>query len=160
MPIEPYHEVRSGVRIGFESTASAKLTVAPKPDQSVSPESCLNTLHIAYAGPGSWLTIEVSLEWSELATAERYQLAIYGEPDRFMTGRADLRLPLKDGGSTDTTFSPFEMAPELKGTNRSGELKLPDIAGLDTSRKPMLLLFFDTKAKLAITLNYINLYFS
>ena len=100
------------------------------------------------------------MEWSELASAERYQLAIYAEPDRFITVRADLRLPLKDGGFADATFSVFEMEPGLKGTNRSGELKLPDIAGLDTNRKPLLLLFFDTKTKLAITLNYINLYFS
>ena len=160
MPIEPYHEVCNGVQVGFESTASVKLTVAPKPDHSVSPENCLNTLNISYAGPGSWLTIEAGLEWSELASAERYQLALYGEPDRYMTGRADLRLPLKDGGFADATFSTFDIEPGLKGTNKSGELKLPDIAGLDTSRKPLLLLFFDTKAKLAITLNYVNLYFS
>jgi len=160
LTVEPYREISPGVHLGFDGTAVVGLTVEPKQDHTVSPETCLNTLEIVFSGQSRWRTLEAACSWTELSFAKNYQLACYAEPDRPVVCRTILRLPLKDGTESDLAMAPFELRPGQRNTNRSGTLDLPDCTKLDASRNPRLLFFFDSDGDLKIRLDYINFYFA
>ena len=109
----------------------------------MSPEICLNSLEIAFAGTSRWLTLEVACSWVEIAGAERYQLNVCGEPDHAIACRPLLRLPQRDGSSVECTLSPLILAPGRRSGTTSGELALPDLVTADTSQPLSVLLFFD-----------------
>jgi len=158
--VEPYQEISQGMHLGFDDTATVSLTIEPKQDHAVSPETCLNTLGIVFSGQSRWLTVEAVCSWAELSSAENYQLACYAEPDRAVVCRTVLRLPLKGGTESDLTLATCELQPGQRNTNRSGALDLPDSTTLDASRNPKLLFFFDCDRDLKIRLDYINFYFA
>ena len=61
--VEAYRPVHPGVHFGFDPTASVTLVVRPKRRHAMSPEICLNSLEIAFAGTSRWLTLEVACSW-------------------------------------------------------------------------------------------------
>jgi hypothetical protein len=158
--VGPYEPIAPGIALGFEQTASAMLKVHRKRFQTVSPETCLNTLEFRFSGASRWLTLEAEIPWSEFAGAERYQLNISAEPDHPINGRVVLRLPQREGGDIDHDIAGYFLAPGRQSSAASGELKLPDINSADTARKPLVLFFFDLRQELTILVHYINLYFA
>jgi hypothetical protein len=159
-PVERYRPLSPGVHIGFDKSADVQLTVEPKLDHSLSPESCLNTITLSYTGTSRFLSLEVYCSWADFSGAQRYQLGVYGVADRPVSCRAVLRLPKKDGGFVDQQFSSFELRPNERTRNSSGPLLLPEELELDRERKPQVLFLFDPSNDLEIRLDYINLYFA
>lgn len=159
-PVERYRPLSPGVHLGFETSAEVRLTVEPKTDHTLSPETCLNTLRLSYSGASRFLSLEAYGSWADFSGAQRYQLGVYAVPDRRVSCRAVLRLPKKGGGFVDQQFSSFELHPNERARNPSGPLLLPEELEMDRERKPQLLIFFDTQSDLELRLDYINLYFA
>jgi hypothetical protein len=159
-PVEAYRTLSPGVHIGFQGGAEVQLTVEPKIDHSLSPESCLNTVRLSSRGASPFLTLEAYCSWAEISGVQRYQLGVYAVPDRTVACRAVLRVPKKDGGFVDHQFSTFELHPDDRARNPSGPLLLPEDLEMVRDRNPQLLLFFDTANDLDLRLDYINLYFA
>ena len=155
----PYEPVAPGVHFGFDTTATVSLHVRPKTSHSVSPEACLNVLKLAYSGRSRWLTVEAACSWAELATAERYQIALHAEPQRLIRVEAMLRLPQNDGNHLHHHFATLKLEPNRRAHVSAGQLKLPDLGNADHNGTPLLLLFFDPEQDLQLQLNYINAYF-
>jgi len=158
--IQRYQQISPGVHFGFEDSSSARLIVRPKQNYTASPETCLNSLDIAFSGASRWFTLEAMCSWTELAAAERYQLSLTAEPDRAIRCQAVIRLPQRDGSFSDHGFASLELQPGRRAAVSAGELKLPDLGTADTSKAPMLLLFFGTEDALRLRLDYINIYFA
>ena len=156
----PFQQASPGIRIGFEPTARVRLTVLPKHDHTVSPDSCLNVLRLAYAGASRWFSLDVTLAWPELENARRYQLGLSMRPSRPIICRAVLRLWQKDKQYIELDLAEFVLDPDQNNYNCSGELTLPDSLLLDHDSDPLFLVLFDTNAVSEIELNYLNLYFA
>ena len=72
-----------------------------------------------------------------------------------------LRLFARDGGFSDHFFVTLGFDPQTPLAVRDGELRLPDLAAVDTARPPLLMFFFaDPKEGLTVRLDYINVYFA
>jgi hypothetical protein len=158
--VEPWQTVSRRVQIGFEPTAEVQLTVEPKPDHSLSPEACLNTVTITYSGQSQYLCLAAWCTWADVEAAQRYQLGVYGVPNRTVSCRAALRLPEKGGTDRDVELSLFTLRPEERACNPSGPVLLPGDMEVDRERYPMLVIRFDTRLDLEIRLDYISVYFA
>jgi hypothetical protein len=114
-----------------------------------------------FSGQSRWLSLETQCEWTDLSSAQQFQLGLYATVNRDIVSRAMLRLPTRDSKYVDQQLATFELAQGRRNVNRSGRLELGDFARLDTDRRPQLLLFFDTKdvSQLELKLNYVNVYF-
>ena len=159
-PVTAYTPLSPGVHLGFEAGATAQLTVEPKADFSLSPESCLNTVTVSYSGTSRWYTIEAYCLWSDFAAAQRYQLGVYAVPNRLAACQVILRLPEKDGSFIDHQFCVFELRPHERACNPSGAFALPDIGNVNREQPPQLILLFDTTSDLEIRFDYLSLYFA
>jgi hypothetical protein len=158
--VTPWQQLSPGVQLGFDSGADVKLAIAPKLDHSRSPERCLNSVTVTYTGGSRYLCLGAWCSWLDLHGTQRFQLGIYGEPDRVVSGQAILRLPQQGGGEFDALLSSFDLRPDDRACNPSGSLRLPADREIDRERYPLLLLFFDTERDLQIRLDYINIYFA
>jgi hypothetical protein len=158
--LTPHFWIAPGIRIGFEPTARVRLTVFPKHDHTVSPESCLNLVRLAYSGLSRWFSLDVALAWPELENAERYQLGISVKSSRKAACRAVLRFWQKDNQYIEMPLAEFGLDPAERNYNFSGGLTLPDLLALDHNSEPLFLLLFDTDAALELDLAYLNLYFA
>jgi peptidoglycan/xylan/chitin deacetylase (PgdA/CDA1 family)/SAM-dependent methyltransferase len=158
--LDSYAEIGPGIVVGFENTANVLLTVEPKRDHAVSPETHLNTVELAFRGTSRWFSIELVLDWADISSAKRYQISVFARPSRTVSCQMALRLPRKDGQTRDLNVAQFELASEGRNANKSGELQLPDFVELDTQKVPKLLVFFDSKEDLILKLNYMNIYFA
>ena len=159
-PLAPRQEIAPGIRIGFEPTARVMLTVGPKLDHRVSPESCLNTLHLSFSGRSRWLSLEVALAWPDLDEARRFQLGLAVRASRAAECRAVLRLWQKDNQYVELPLADLRLQPDERNCNVGGTLELPDALALDHRSDPLFLLLFDTGEPLEIELFYFNLYFA
>ena len=158
--VKAYTDIVPGVQIGFEPTGTVLLTVKSKQDFSRSPDSCLNTITVSFSGTSRWLTLELAISWEEFRDATRYQLGLYAQPDRSLTGQAVLRLPLKAGGTVDHRLAEFRLSELGRNCNRGGVLALPDPSETDPAGKPRLILFFDSKSNLVLRFDYLAIYFA
>jgi len=156
----PGEEISPGIVLSFADDARVALTVEPKLDHSLSPESYLNKLSLVLTGSSEWLELRVALDWSDLSLAEHFQLCFYAQPSRSVSCGGVLRLPRKSGEAIDLSFASLELHPDERNAVLSGDLRMPDFIELDTSRNPTLIFAFDARNDLTLVLNYINLYFA
>ena len=98
--------------------------------------------------------------WADFEAAERYQLGLYGGPDRQLSCRVVLRLPQEGGGDRDVQFCSFDLRPGERAHNATGALSLPDDLHLDRQRPPLLLLLFNSQAPFDMQIDYISIYFA
>ena len=159
-PVEPWQTLSHRVQLGFDPGADVQLTVEPKLDHSLSPESCLNTVTIEFRGESQYLCLGAWCSWADVAATQRYQLGLYGVPDRPVSCNLVLRLPKKGGGEVDVQLSSFDLRPEERACNPSGPVLLPDDMEIDRDQNPLLLIFFDTRHDLELRLDYISVYFA
>ena len=158
--LPPGTEISPGVRLSFAEGAQVCLTIEPKADHSLSPDTYVNTVELMFSGESPWLALEVTPEWSDLFSAERFQLCLYGRPNRTVSCEAALRLPRLSGSPFEVSLAKFVLRSDDRNAVLSGELPLPDFVELDTGAPPQLLLFFDTEAELSLVLHYLNAYFA
>ena len=95
-----------------------------------------------------------------MGAAQRYQLGIYGVPNRPVPCRAVLRMPANDGGNRDIELGSFTLRPGERACNRSGPVALPEDLEVDRERYPLLMIFFDPQVDLELRLDYISAYFA
>jgi hypothetical protein len=157
--IKPYCEIVPGIQIGFEPTGTVLLSVRAKENFSRSPDNCLNTIVLNFSGTSRWLTVELLMSWQEFKDATRYQLGLYAQPDRSLTGDAVLRLPLRAGVTVDHRLAEFRLSELQRNCNPSGAISLPDLSEADPAGKPRLIFFFDSKSDLVLRLDYLAIYF-
>jgi peptidoglycan/xylan/chitin deacetylase (PgdA/CDA1 family)/SAM-dependent methyltransferase len=156
----PGEEISPGIVLSFAEDARVTVTIEPKPDHTLSPDSYLNKVALALSGTSEWLELRVAADWSDLAMAERFQLCFYAQPSRSVACHALLRLPRKSGDPLDLGFASFELHSDERNAILTGDLRLPDFIELDTSRNPTLIVSFGTENEMSIVLHYINLYFA
>jgi peptidoglycan/xylan/chitin deacetylase (PgdA/CDA1 family)/SAM-dependent methyltransferase len=156
----PGEEISPGIVLGFEEDTRVALTIEPKNDHSLSPDSYLNTVGLALTGASEWLELQAALQWSDLSLARHYQLCLCARLSRSVSCEAMLRLPRKAGEPLDLSFAHFELNSEAPNAVLSGDLHLPDFIELDTSRQPTLILYFGTQRELSLVLHYLNVYFA
>jgi peptidoglycan/xylan/chitin deacetylase (PgdA/CDA1 family) len=156
----PGEEISPGIVLNFADNARVALTVEPKVDHSLSPDSYLNKLSLAFTGSSEWLELRVAVDWSDLSLAEHFQLCLYAQPSRSVSCGAVLRLPRKSAEPFDLGFANFELHPGERNAVLSGDLRLPDFVELDTGRNPSLIFSFGTENDLSLVLHYINFYFA
>jgi peptidoglycan/xylan/chitin deacetylase (PgdA/CDA1 family)/SAM-dependent methyltransferase len=158
--VTPAQEIVSEVQVSFEEGALVTVSVEPKADHSLSPDTYLNTLSLSYSGQSKWLSLEVTLDWRDLSLAERFQVSVYAQPNRGILCEAGLRLPRKSGSPLEIIFASFKLSGDERNAVASGELAIPDFIELDTKQKPQLLLFFDTEEDFSLVIHYLNVYFA
>jgi peptidoglycan/xylan/chitin deacetylase (PgdA/CDA1 family)/SAM-dependent methyltransferase len=156
----PGEEISPGIVLSFAEDARAVLTIEPKADHSLSPDTYLNTVALALTGSSDWLELRVALDWRDLSLAQHFQLCLYAQPGRPVACDALLRLPRKSGDPLDLGFASFELHADERNAVLSGDLRLPDFIELDTDRKPTLILSFSTQNELSLVLHYLNVYFA
>ncbi len=161
LTVPPQGEVGPHWNLSFEETASVILKVRAKPNYVAGPDSCPNSIEIALSGTTRWLVLETPIAWSEIDGAEPFQLSMNAEPNRAITVYAGLRLFEREGGFTQHFFGSLTLDPQRRTMAISGQLKLPDLAAVDTERSPLLLLFFTPPEDgLQLRLDYINVRFA
>lgn len=160
--LTPYQTLPTGASVGFENGGLVMLTVEPKLDHSVSPESCANTLEFGVRGRTRWLSLEIPCDWADISSARRYQLGIYATVNRDVSGRAFLRLPGKDGKPIDVVFRQFDLMEGRRNINAAGELSLPDLLLVDTEKQPKFCIDMQTEGldDFSLKLNYLTIYFA
>jgi peptidoglycan/xylan/chitin deacetylase (PgdA/CDA1 family)/SAM-dependent methyltransferase len=156
----PGEEISPGIVLSFADDARVALTVEPKADHSLSPESYLNKLTLTLTGSSEWLELRAAVDWSDLSLAEHFQLCLYAQPSRSVSCDALLRLPRKSGEPLDLGFASFELHPDERNAVLSGDLRMPDFMALDIGRNPILIFSFSAQNDLSLVLHYINLYFA
>ena len=153
-------EISPGISLGFEETAQVALTIESKTDHSLSPDTYLNTVGVAFTGPSDWLELRVAVDWRDLSLAERFQLCVYARPSRSVACGAVLRLPRKSGDPIEVDCGAFVLHPADRNAVISGDLRVPDFIGLATDQQAVFAISFDTDADLSLTFDYINVYFA
>lgn len=161
LPILPGQPIGPSWSLNFEPTGRAAIAVNPKPSHAMSPDACRNSVEIAFFGTSGWMSLGTAVAWPEIAGAERFQANVAAEPNRQMLIHVGLRLFARDGGFSDHFFVTLGFDPQTPLAVRDGELRLPDLAAVDTARPPLLMFFFaDPKEGLTVRLDYINVYFA
>lgn len=158
--VYPGDEISPGIVLTFSETAEVILSIEPKRDHTLSPETYLNTIGLALTGPIEWLSLAVALDWSDLSLAERFQLCLFARPSGSVSCNVALRLPRQFGAPRDLDFATFELHPEDRNAIISGNLTMPDFIELDTTHRPALIFTFETKADLFLVMHYLNVYFA
>ena len=158
--IKPEQEIISGTVLSFEHPSTVTLSVEPKVDHSLSPESYLNTIGISFDGESQWRMLATNLEWSELSLAERFQFSIYAHSNRVVSCDLALRLPRRGVPPLEVPLASFVLRPGERNAVASGPLVLPDFIELDTTQSPQFAVFFDTDEDLSLTFHYLNCYFA
>ncbi len=156
----PGEELGPGIVLSFADNARVALTVEPKVDHSLSPETYLNKLSLVLTGSSEWLELRVAVEWGDLSLAEHFQLCLFAQASRTVACDALLRLPRKSGEPLDLGFASFELHPDERNAVLSGDLRMPDFIELDTRRNPVLIFSFGGQNDLSLVLHYINVYFA
>jgi peptidoglycan/xylan/chitin deacetylase (PgdA/CDA1 family) len=156
----PGTEIAPGIVVNFDEGAGVTLTVRPKANHALSPDTYLNTVGLQLTGVSEWFALEIDLDWADLSLACRFQLSLYARTSRPVNGTAVLRLPTRNGGVLETTFAAFVLDVHDSNAIASGDLEVPDFVGLDTGRRPQVLVSFDCSSDLELTIHYINLYFA
>lgn len=157
----PYDRLASGMCMGFENGARVSVTVQPKLDFGTSPEDCVNTLKINFAGPSRYLSFEFGCDWEELTSITRYQLGIYGTANYVVPGRAVLRFPTQGDSFKDVLLAEYTLSSDRRNFNQSGTVPGVDFISLDPNRKPTILFEVATAnlADLDLRLDYLSLFF-
>jgi peptidoglycan/xylan/chitin deacetylase (PgdA/CDA1 family) len=158
--VGPGQEIVSDIQINFQEGANVGITVEPKADHSLSPDTYLNTVAISFAGQSEWLSLEVALEWRELSLAQRFQLCLYAQPSRAVTCEATLRFPTRSETPIEVNLCTFTLQSDERNAIASGDFSTPDFIELDTNEKLHLLLLIDTEADLSMVIHYFNVYFA
>jgi peptidoglycan/xylan/chitin deacetylase (PgdA/CDA1 family) len=153
-------EISPGVAVSFNSTAQVTLSVEPKVDHSLSPDTFINALTLNLVGSSERFLMRIALEWHDLALAERFQLSLYARPSRRVACDLALRLPRKAAEPRQVNLVSFEIDDKDGNAVLSGDVTMPDFMDLDTSRSPEMLLCFNAAMDLAIVIHYINVYFA
>ena len=159
-PAIPGEEIGPGVTIGFDETAQLSLTVEPKADHSLSPDTYLNTIGLTLTGSSEWLELRVAVDWRDLSLAERFQLCLYARPSRAVVCGATLRLPRRSGDPVEVACGTFELQSSERNAVISGDLQLPDFIELDTDQQASFVLSFDAETDLTLVIDYFNVYFA
>lgn len=153
-------EISPGVTLNFDETAQLTLTIEPKADHSLSPDTYLNTVGLTLTGASEWLELRVAVDWRDLSLAERFQLCVYARPSRSVSCGAALYLPRKSGDPVEVNCGAFELQPADRNAVISGDLRMPDFIELDTERQASFALSFDTDTDLRLVFDYLNIYFA
>jgi len=160
--LKPYEYVAPFIRIGFEQDAQVEWVVEPKSRPNSSPTDMINSTEFRFSGVSRWLSLEVAMEWADLAGMTRYQLGFYGQSSRNVSVRTVVRAPNKMGEMVDHRIAAFDMRPDQRNFNTSGTFELPDFITIDTNldKSPSLIFFFDNKDDLHMKIDYLSFYFS
>jgi len=160
--LKPYEYVAPFIRMGFEQEAQVEWLVEPKSRPNASPTDMINSTEFRFSGSSRWLSLEVAMEWADLAGMSRYQLGFYGQSSRNVSVRTVVRAPNKTGEMVDHRIAAFEMRPDQRNFNTSGTFELPDFITIDTNldKNPGLIFFFDNKDDLQMKIDYLSFYFS
>jgi peptidoglycan/xylan/chitin deacetylase (PgdA/CDA1 family) len=158
--VTPGAEISPGIAVSFDEGGRVAVSVEPKTDHSLSPDSYLNTVELDFSGESPWLVLEVALDWKDVASAERFQASLYGRPNRTVSCQLALRLPRHSGAPLEIGLAKFMLRSDERNAVASGEVPMPDFVELDTGATPHLLVFFDTEAALSLIIHYMNVYFA
>jgi peptidoglycan/xylan/chitin deacetylase (PgdA/CDA1 family)/SAM-dependent methyltransferase len=148
-----------GIELRCEDGAEVRLTMEPKTDHALSPETYLNVMRLDLVGP-TVVSLVVPLAWSDLQLGERFQLNFCAQPTQPLSCCAELTLPDRTGGLRPVTLSNFHLFPEQRNAMVNGDLRLPDFIELDTSRSAELIIYLNAESDLTIILHYLNVYFA
>jgi peptidoglycan/xylan/chitin deacetylase (PgdA/CDA1 family)/2-polyprenyl-3-methyl-5-hydroxy-6-metoxy-1,4-benzoquinol methylase len=158
--LKPDQEIVPGIQISFEAEDSVTLSVEPKADHTLSPESYLNSVGVGFSGVSQWRMIAAALEWKELSLAERFQFSIYARPSRPVSCDLVLRLPRVGKPPLEVPLASLTLRPEERNATISGNIAMPDFIDLNTMETPQFALFFDTDDDLSVVIHYLNCYFA
>jgi hypothetical protein len=157
--VAPYTSIQPGVQLGFEPSGKVDIVAKAKTSFGDSPDSCSNTLLLRFRAPSRWLTVETLFGWEEIDETRSYQLGFYGTANRALTVRASLRIPRKQGGSSDFLIGTGHLPMGEKAVSISGDFEIEDPESIDRNRDPKLLLALDTVGDLDLRLDYLTAYF-
>ena len=158
--VQPQEKICPSWNIGFEPTASVRLTVRPNGIEVPALDSYGSSIEVILSGQTRWLTFGTTLAWDEIVDAEDFDAAAAGEPDRSLDIYLCLRLWQSDGGFVQHFFGGLKLDPQSRQAGTSGPLNLPDPAMFDGARAPVLLLFLSPPQDgLQVRLDHISLSF-
>jgi glycosyltransferase involved in cell wall biosynthesis len=150
--VAPYCDLISGVRLGFEPTATVALEWRLKRKLY---DADAYALTIEFTGPSRWLSLEADLAWDEILGLERFDFEVQARASRELSCTVTLRLPKSGGGFSDFRMCDLIIAKGSSSGRGGGWFRWPEfdeLGGRQHEGAPLLVFFFSADTDVTLEL--------